>query len=514
MVAIVASLSVTACVSNIRTYRITDAASARIAAQKTKGRGVYYALPKTILRVSAPVSQTTNQKGIYQQFTAAFFPHIPASQVIQTDSTSYDFGAVSFETRGVADPKAVFLLQVQGGRFEDTQLGLELGDSGNLVKLDMQVTNKAAEFYLALAQSVAATAAKAMIPAADTANVSVSPSDCMGIDAFCLTLAPVLRPYYARFSPDQRLQLQEWRKEQWAALLRVFAAPSSIDPNSAAVVNFLVASQDYKELLDLVDGKRQMLATAAVGNTPGETYKFHAELRDARINSILEKFFGLKKTKPSFWAGVFDIAPQADTDKVLYNLSSTGGVCGIITDPEVQVITSRPGAACSGTVTALKVNVSRVPGADLVDAVNAFKTGQTLTDAAVNGMFYRLPRLAQVRVAAGAEEKFQAQVQVAQMGTIAYLPTSTGGRKTQYKAELYPASGALKSILIGQEAVLNAGMVQSAQAAVKTLQDAKASRDAALEPPTDLQVLEAEVKAARARRCKDDPLHAQCAVIK
>jgi hypothetical protein len=50
----------------------------------------------------------------------------------------------------------------------------------------------------------------------------------------------------------------------------------------------------------------------------------------------------------------------------------------------------------------------------------------------------------------GTKELTSGQFQIAQLGATAFLPNTTGGRKTQYAAELSPASGGLKNIPTGQ----------------------------------------------------------------
>src|SRR5262249_51976041 len=89
-----------------------------------------------------------------------------------------------------------------------------------------------------------------------------------------------------------------------------------------------------------------------------------------------------------------------------------------------------------------------------------------------HGFFYRVPGMAAVSVcsisvvgpptnetcdvAAGQHTTIQlAQLRtaVAQYGTVAWLPQSTGGRRTQYTVDLSSSSGALKNFVMASDAM-------------------------------------------------------------
>jgi hypothetical protein len=65
------------------------------------------------------------------------------------------------------------------------------------------------------------------------------------------------------------------------------------------------------------------------------------------------------------------------------------------------------------------------------------------------------------------------------------LPSTSGGRKTQYIAELHSATGAMKSFTLGSEALLDKTIVSDVEAGATSLLDAKQKREEAKQKRQD-----------------------------
>jgi hypothetical protein len=133
-----------------------------------------------------------------------------------------------------------------------------------------------------------------------------------------------------------------------------------------------------------------------------------------------------------------------------------------------------------------------------------------------SGFFYRVPAKALVSVSTGtiaecdqkqaeakakAESKciavkqdadalvYEARTAIAQLGKIVSLPETTGGRKTQYKMDLYPDTGALQNFTLSSKAVLDKSMIADVESGVGSVADAVAARQKVVPPDKELDAL-------------------------
>jgi hypothetical protein len=67
------------------------------------------------------------------------------------------------------------------------------------------------------------------------------------------------------------------------------------------------------------------------------------------------------------------------------------------------------------------------------------------------------------------------RIPIAQFGVVAALPESTGGRKSAVTAELYGATGALKTVTISSDAAVDKSLISDAETAAGTTIDALAA---------------------------------------
>jgi hypothetical protein len=520
-----ALLTQLACVSHLRTYRITDDNTMPLAAKATNGQGIYYALPQTVLTVSAPVSKKTTSPGPNFEFAEHFFRTL-TTRVAKETRIEFELGEATISSRGVPDPEHVYLVKIRGGRWEDLSLGLELAEQGSLTKFDASVTNKATDFWLQVAQTGASLIGQVMTGAAESQAGASRGNDqeCEAVDfseqdkKFCLALASAYRPYFKKMRAAERDQARQWPVGVYEALRRAFTDVDKLYDDEPRLQQFIAAAEDFTELSALTKSRKNLLSVT--GNTPAETWAKAMDGTNARIHALTQRFFGIERTNPRHWAGTFDVNPKQELDVILFRLNSSTGICGIVTgNPAVSVVNRIEAPACGadGRDQAVQLKVGRTSGLDYTDPVERFRKGQGLATSGENGLFYRIPALVQVRVSAGTSEMAQAQVAVAQMGTIAVLPTTTGGRKTQYAASLYPATGALKSILVTHEAAITAANAQAAGNSTSTLLTAAARREQQDAPPSELATLEKERKLAeerirllRAEACLDNPFRDGC----
>jgi hypothetical protein len=283
----------------------------------------------------------------------------------------------------------------------------------------------------------------------------------------------------------------------------------------------LNADVDYQRILSLAKTRSELIDRLASFQTEGILKAMLAEI-DGELETLVQKFTGNVRTEAV--SVTYDLIPRAGAAAYhrtarLFDLDATGP-CNLAgarnnADYTLRPVVALAARACAGATEQVRLSMSITVRGDYSGAVDRFR-GPLGPPAAENGLVYRIPALTDIRLRRGNAELTVAQIQVAQLGTTAYLPTTTGGRKTQYTAELN-AAGGLKNILISQEAVLNATMAASVGSAITGLQDAKIAADKAnapKAPKTQREIDEEAFRAARAKACLADPLNEQCANIK
>ncbi|HZE70011.1 MAG TPA: DUF4831 family protein [Pyrinomonadaceae bacterium] len=96
-----------------------------------------------------------------------------------------------------------------------------------------------------------------------------------------------------------------------------------------------------------------------------------------------------------------------------------------------------------------------------------------LAETGERGFYYRIPATSLATLKIGKNEKARQNVAIAQLGLTASLPASTGGRKTEYKIDLFEASGALKNFTLGSDTAIQKSNLDDLQTAATTAIEAQ-----------------------------------------
>ena len=122
-------------------------------------RGIYYALPRTVITVELPIIQTTYTAGRYAQFSEEMLGMKAESE----NNVSYKLGTPVLGTRTESDPNEVFLVKIAGNPLETRTLMLELSEDGRLASAQSDVENKMVDFVISTIKTTASIAAKAIM---------------------------------------------------------------------------------------------------------------------------------------------------------------------------------------------------------------------------------------------------------------------------------------------------------------------------------------------------------------
>jgi hypothetical protein len=112
-----------------------------------KMNGVFYALPRTKVKVKVPVKREDQYPGKFADFAKCFLPH-KADDAIMTRSTAFSIGTPEFSERGVPDLDEVYMIRVKSGYFEDKSLTLGLTEAGVFTSVEAMSEDRSVDVAL------------------------------------------------------------------------------------------------------------------------------------------------------------------------------------------------------------------------------------------------------------------------------------------------------------------------------------------------------------------------------
>jgi hypothetical protein len=160
--------------------------------------GVFYALPRTAIKVDIPLVRKDLEPGQFAKFTPVFFPD---EDYIEKKATKFSIGKPVFATQGEPDPDEIYLVQTLGGRFETKTLLLDYNDAGVLTKADSKSEDQTLEFTTGTIKTVASIVAPLLPLAGD-------PTKRSAIIRFDRNQLPTDQEFENNLSPAQL----EWYK--------------------------------------------------------------------------------------------------------------------------------------------------------------------------------------------------------------------------------------------------------------------------------------------------------------
>ncbi len=446
-----------------------------------------YALPKTALGVDVNVKKTRVIAGKYAEYTSQFFDLKPDEDYPTKNSTSFTADSVAFKTRQLADSTQVYRVQLTQEWMKDHHFALEFAEDGTLGKGEITITNRRVDFFLGILGTVASVAGKFIGAAALTA---------------------------ANTEEDRKKQCDSIVKE--AARDEDRAAKDKPGPRRA----FCEIVQLSRRRQAIVLGEQTVMEGTA------------ALLQD--IDLQLKKLFSENFTgsrKEESWTARFEHIPGAATVGSPVTLLVLDDACGVKTkgslslDPQIgdDFEISKP---CPTPGAEHTINLSYA-----VSASGSLHSRFSETAPKEHSFAFRIPGAykASVKDVVASQQTPQQQggqssketlvgcadVGLAQLGRIGYMPAAVGGKKSSVTVTLH-ANGALKAVDIGVEAQGN--IAETAGTAATGLVDAALARRTAAQDEADpvaqaekkQKLLEAQVAAMRAQcildgRCPLNP---------
>lgn len=441
--------------------------------QPSKMNGVFYALPRTVVKVDLPVNRVEKSPGEFVEFTPCFFPN---ENFIATGSIEFGIAAdkIKFDTTFIPDTQQVFMIKTNGGKFETKSLELALTESGVFVKATAETNNQAIDVLTGTIKSGVGLLAKAA-----SLELLTSP----GVVAN---------------------NVQDTARAECAATLG-----RAVDAQK-----FANALSFYKKIETLENRRDAILnTTAPSASVPADTLKLTLDELDKTIRDLKQSgFLGTKDILT--WNASFRLNPKllndpnpGDPAKMsvqLFSISKDEGICQILAlnqgvlfnqiDP--RFTRRNTPCASAGKTVSLEVATGEDgeggPGGTLMsDKVKDAK----LEQKGDRGFYYRVPGRAiaflyQEGAVAGIKDELgRAPLSIAQFGQVVSLPASAGGRKTKYSLDLYESSGGLKNFVMGSSALIEKANIEDLTGAAGTAIEAAGERKKAKAPASELDQL-------------------------
>jgi hypothetical protein len=485
--------------------------------------GVFYALPRTVVKADVPVNRTNKQPGALSVYTPCFFPG-ESYGVKKGSEFAIDTNNIKFDTMFIPDTEEVYMIKTKGGKFETKNLELTLTESGVLVKASAEVTNDKIDIVTGTVKTGAGLLAKAL---------------------------PVFLSEATGDLTDEQKQCRVRSVADWVEELDLIASgivqydadgkPISINEGMLTadkrfpetLRNKLVFKDGYDQAQKIFNQINQLSLrrtnilstqpsnTAQVATVNADSIKLVLEEVDKSIEALKKNyFFGSEATLT--WNASFRLNPSNPSKLSidLFKLSKEYGVCQVLVnqgsstrlDPRFLIKKRcRDGAstcqptqmepvACNGQLVRLDMALGEdgEGGTGGTLLANKIKSAG-LTQNGNRGFYYRVPGRAvafikQAQTEGPEKELARAPLSIAQFGEVVSLPASTGGRRTKYTLELFESSGGLKNFVMGSSSLIQQKNIDDLAGAASTLIEAKGERNKAKAPPDELQQLERQRK--------------------
>jgi hypothetical protein len=391
-------------------------------------RGVFYALPRTVILVDLPVTRVDKTPSLMMKEAKGNQTDL---DVLKKDATShlglsesdltidaktfFRTGDATIGVRSEADPAAIYYVELSGGFFKNRNFSLQVSEGGLISGADSSVEDRTIQFVVKTLEVTAAVAGKALVGALGTSPTAKTPH------------GKVIE------------QVKEIRKRRF----------------------------------DLISGTR----TPSGGISAETLGRMLKELDEAEA-ALLRNFTGHVETKTIQLQ--FEVRPTAGQLGQPIRLGDFSRNAGLAYAPGPGVVSSTVPAnfTLPGDRKPIELELKLSP----VKEEQMFSHVKTPSEGR-RSYYYRVPASALVRLLAHdaevrgeSPEVARKHVAISQFGTIVSLPRGISSASSRYKPTYYVESGAIKELSVQGQA-LDPGSVASVGTAATTVLGAVAERE-------------------------------------
>jgi hypothetical protein len=469
--------------------------------------GVYYALPRTVLKVELPIERTSAEAGKYVVYLPIFFPRLAEAQsAVSSTGTSYKPGKAVILATGEPDPENVYYLKTTSrgpidrtGLMEYTEQGTVSGASASAdnVTTDIALSVLTAVGGIASRVAGAATFDSSSLKCGTGEEKKTIPCLIKDGDATIAVDRDALQVNYSKLSAEQKSLVDDAAKAEKPPFLDALRAYALIYDLQNKRKNLRETDKPLAPEPLLKDYDADIateLAYFFVGAFKKESWTFTTELRPVELTETPELF----RVHPSKGICFSTEIPVSDQPPSKFWLEGASHRCEgedllLVkqdlqeqlkkeTDPVKREQLDKQVKAVDEKIAKLK---GAVAGAKKLKAKYALypETGQPFqsvtagfVETGERGFRYRMPAMTKVSFnweKVGAGTLSTSNQMIAQFGAVVSLPASAGGRTTGYKLKFYEATGALKSFDVTSKAILQKAAVDTAASQALSTYDAK-----------------------------------------
>jgi len=333
--------------------------------------GLFYSLPRTVIKVDLVVSKITNVRGPYAEFADKY---LGLSQVVMTNSTEYSLSEIRLSSYEESDPSEYYFVKVpeksksrQAVELSLSQLGTLVGAKGSSAGEDRGKSVK-------------------IEPSPDVMNEMPNPNTVERIDTLI-----------RRISVDTTMIEQRVFKKVTAA--------KTTEQKAKEAADFIIKLDESK--FNLINGYQE------VSYEKG-TMEYMYNQMEQLMSDYLQMFKGIRLVETETYS--FTVVPATES-----------------LDKPVPVCRFSPGkgildkGAAGGDLVQVRVEASnslsqvRTPVQDRNARVKSEK-----------GLYYRIPEKAAVSVLIGGQPRVDGKFTVSQLGVVTFLPAGSTGNIELY----------------------------------------------------------------------------------
>jgi hypothetical protein len=474
--------------------------------------GVFYALPKTVVRPVVKVDKTSKKPARYSRFAGIFSPSVTtACNTIPecratTESHAYSVQqGATFSTFGEPDPEHVYMVQMGTDWAVDQTMSLAWTETGVVSSASASVTNRSTDIALAGLKMASSLGTKLVFGATTAGAPARRACDLDNAeDKWVLPIlqgaanpgiADALITNYCNIGEDDRTDYDQTLDE---SLLK-----EALAAFMGRVVPLLIA--------------RNSMLTGGGGANIFDRAALIAKQTEAIDAELNELFAGA--SRKSTWEATFEVRNVSlNSPQGLLGLTPLGVCVGDLLAYDSKPLPSNFNQAkidCRTPATTVTARFAFFPDASqqLFNTVRA----RSPEPAGERSFRYRIPAQVRGRVVVETDKKSVvdhgvAVFSVAQHGIVRSLPASNSSKQISFDLAFIESTGGLKSFKVGQTGLLDAATIDALSATGGTVLDAgnaaaKRTRDsqekaaaAAAEAADELTILTREAELLKLKK--------------
>ena len=351
----------------------------------TSTDGFYYALPRNFVRIDVVVNRTEQIKGPYAEFAEKY---LGLSNVIKSNSTSYEISDIKLSTFDEPDPQQFYFVELQK----------------NMLK-------KSNEFKLALTEAGLMVGTSGKIGASVAENVPVGSQ----VDE---TVYPDIFKYYGELNLFEKVDtLIEKVKHDSVTVEKMTFKRSMVEktPEQKAknAADFIIKVKENR--FNLISGFQEV-------NYDKETFKYMNDELEKMENEYRKLFTGISFTKKITYSFYYLPKQEKPRDSMgLFRFSKLKGVLD----------------TTSGFGDLISLKIQKLANTDSLKDYVDKKAG---IKSESHGLFYRIADYANITIMSATTETVHAKFLIPQYGVITSMPAILS------KTAFYKASGGIKTV--------------------------------------------------------------------